>query len=417
MRVSTPEVAPPREVDPKAGQTLFTVAPGHFIYDERVLRTICAAHGFTRNVYGADRDFYERTEKADPLLAEKVAERLGSEVEVILLPPWRRVRFLARVTRHWYARQIGLQAQQLRPDVVHIHESGVLGLLVAWWVRRFVPGCRIIFDYHDWIPYELAHVVRQSRPLYAASMILTMPVLRRLARAVDTAVCISPGHAQWTRSELGIADTVIIQNVRPPTPPPVPPSGELKCELLFVGNVMRIRRLELMVDVLVRLRASGVDAVFKVLGEVMEPDYAEEVRAQARRHGVEEQVVFLGSFMGDRDLSAHVRRGSLGVVLALDDVVDSGINTIASANKFFSYLALGVPVLVEAPYANMVALATEHDVGVAFDSPDGAAAAAAVAWADPKGWDRMRENALGFVGEMNSDSYAPVLKRLYGRTG
>lgn len=394
--------------------TLLTVAPGHFVYDERVVRTVAAGRGFARSVYAVDHDMYEQMRRDDPLLAGRVADRLGAGVEVVLLPRWKRVRGLARATRHLYAYQIARQARDIRPDVVHVHEAGLLGVFVAWWVRRLVPGCRIIFDYHDWIPYEIAGLVRDSRPGYAAYMAAAMPVLRRLARAVDTAVCISPGHAEWTRRELGIRDTVVVQNVRPTPPPPLPlPQGELRRELVFVGNVMRIRRLELMVDVLAELRARGTDAVFRVFGTVMEPRYADEVRAYARERGVEEAVVFHGRYVGDAELAAHVRRGSLGVVLALDDRLGTGINRIASANKFFSCLALGMPALVEAPYENMVALAEGAGAGRAFDSAGSCADAALAAWNAPEAWDRMRRGALALAAEMNADAYRPLLERLY----
>jgi hypothetical protein len=145
----------------------------------------------------------------------------------------------------------------------------------------------------------------------------------------------------------------------------------------------------------------------------MEPAYADEVRAYARERGVEEALVFHGRYVGDRDLAGHVRRGSLGVVLALDDALDTGINRIASANKFFSCLALGMPVLVEAPYENMVELAQEAGAGRAFDSPAACADAAMAAWADLAAWDRMREGALALVAEMNADAYRPLLARLY----
>ncbi len=393
--------------------TLLTIAPGHFVYDERVLRTVMAGRRFARSVYAVDREMYEQMRRDDPGLPARAAERLGPGVELVLLPPWHRVRLLSRATRHLYAYHIARQAREIAPDVVHVHDAGLLGVLVAWWVRRLVPGCRIIFDYHDWIPFEIAGLVRESRPAYAAYMAATMPVLRRLARAVDTAVCVSPGHAAWTRDELGIRDTVVIQNVRPPVPaPPLAEGGPVR-ELMFVGNVMRIRRLELVVDVLAELRARGTDAVFRVFGAVMEEDYADEVRAYARERGVEEALVFHGRYVGDRELAGYVRRGSLGVVLALDDRLGTGINRIASANKLFSCLALGMPVLVEAPYENMVALTSASGAGRAFATPAACAGAAGAVWDDPAAWDAMRRGALALAAEMNADAYGPVLERLY----
>jgi glycosyltransferase involved in cell wall biosynthesis len=402
---SAAEGAAPRE-------TLLTIAPGHYVYDERVLRTVLVARRRYRCIYAVDHTLHRRAQREDPGLVRSIEDRLG-EVEIVLLPPWRPVRLAARATRHLYAIRIARQARAARPGVVHIHESGILGLLIAFWVRRMVPGCRIIFDYHDWIPYELALGVRSVRPLYRVVHAATLPVLRRLARSVDTAVCVSPGHAEWTREHLGIADAVVVQNVRPRMDPPPEAGGDLRRDLLYVGHVMRMRRVEVLLDVLSRLRARGIAARLHVHGELTEPGYVREVQELARSLGLEASVAFHGRFSGDYQLAERVVRGTIGVVLSHADVLDTGINAVTSANKFFSYLTMGVPVLVEAPYINMAEIAARSGAGASFASAEDCADAAVAIWETPGAWDSMRAGALAAAGEMNSAAAERTIETLY----
>lgn len=393
---------------------LLVMAPGHSVWDERVLRSVEVARRVHRCVLALDRALYAA---AGPQHVARVRERLGAEVEVVVLPSWPRVRGLARLTRYLYAHRIARQARALAPDVVHVHDTGILGLMVAARVRRALPRARIIFDYNDWIPFEVAALVRNVGALYGLAMRAWMPRLRRMARAVDVAVCISPPQAEWTERELGIRRTLVVQCVR--DAPTEAPFGrrEFRPQLVFAGHVMRMRRLELVVDVLALLRAQGTDAEFSVVGDVLEPAYADEVRAYARARGVEEHVTFHGRYHGDHELLPFLGPGALGLITPLEEKLPTGINRTVSANKFFSYMALGVPVLLDAQHENMAGIATAAGAGAVFTGTEGCAAAARAIWESPAAWERMSQAALQVARNMNSQTYDPVLESLYRDLG
>lgn len=413
--VSTGVHSPLREPmmrQPPHRPRLVAIAPGHNVWDERVLRTLDAARRQHECILGLDRELVAST-SADELARSRA--RLGDAVEIISLPHWPHARGVARFTRGLYARRIARQVEALSPDVLHIHESGILGLMVAERVRRRMPHARIIFDYHDWIPYEIANYVRQAKVPYRIATKLWMPRLRRMARAVDVAVCISPGHEQWTREALGIRRTIVVQNVRSVRSALPLGRADARQELVWVGHVMRIRRLELLVDVLARLRRDGVDAVLSLFGEVTEPGYAQELQERARDRGVAHWVAFHGHYRSDAELAGRLGPGAIGLHPGHPDPADTGISQITSSNKFFTYLALGLPVLMDASFENMLALAGE--AGVAFDGPGACAAAARRIWQEPGAWQRMSEVARGLQQVWNSEAALARLDDMYAEGG
>lgn len=390
---------------------LLLVAPGHNVWDERVLRTAQAGRRVHQCVLALDGPMFAATRPAD---VERARARLGGQVQMVPLPEWPRVRGLARAGRHLYASRIARQAASLAPDVVHVHESGILGLMIAARVRRVLPRARIVFDYHDWIPDEVASAVRNVPALYALDLRLWMARLRRMARAVDVAVCISPGQAEWTRRELGIPRTVVVQNVRDaPGAATAFGRGEFRPQLVWAGHVMRMRRLEFAIDVLAVLREGGTDAEFAVFGELTEPDYVDELRAYARTRGVEGQVRFHGRYQGDAELLRSIGPGGLGLTLGMQEKLPTGINRIASANKFFSYMAMGVPMLLDASFANMLEIAEQAGAGAAFHDVDTCVAAARGIWETPGQWRRMSEGARHLASTYSSETAVETLDALY----
>jgi len=146
---------------------------------------------------------------------------------------------------------------------------------------------------------------------------------------------------------------------------------------------------------------------------VTEPAYADEVRRYAQDRGVGASIVFHGRYGGDADLARLVGPGALGIATSVAEPIDTGINPIASANKFFSYMTLGVPMLLEAAYENMAEIAVTAGAGLAFGSVEECADAALRVWSTPGLWERMSRAALGVSERLNADVYEEVLEELY----
>ena len=91
---------------------LLVAAPGHNLWDERVLRTVRAGSRVHRCTLALDAETLAAARPAD---VQRARERLGDGVDLLPLPAWPRVRGLSRLTRHLYAHRIARQARALRP--------------------------------------------------------------------------------------------------------------------------------------------------------------------------------------------------------------------------------------------------------------------------------------------------------------
>ena len=134
---------------------------------------------------------------------------------------------------------------------------------------------------------------------------------------------------------------------------------------------------------------------------------------EAAERGLGDALVFHGRYAGDADLARLVGPGTLGIATSVPEPIDTGINPIASANKFFSYMTLGIPMLLEDTYENMAEIAVSAGAGLAFASAEACARAALRVWSTPGLWERMSRAARGVSDRLNADIYEELLEDLY----
>ena len=382
--------------------TIAIVAPVHWLGDWRVLRTARAAVAIAPTALYVERRF----------LADSRAEaRVPKGVVVRPIPDYPRTRLIWRLAVPRYAARVAATIAEARPRLVHVHDSGRLGLAVCAGTRRRLGDARIIFDYHDWIPIEVANACRQQRWLYDRYLPLVLALARRRARSADRLVATSAKHTELAAAQLGIARTLAIENVRPSVRVPPFDEARLTPTLLFAGAIMAVRGLETLVEALAAL-GGEVQAV--LCGSVDDPAYLRQVMGLAERLGVANRIRHVGAFTSDGDIRRQVRRGAIGTVFALaGQRWDSGFSAVASGNKLFSYLTIGVPALVAAEYENMVAIAEGGGAGYRFESAAALARAAERIWHTPGEWDRLSANARAVAERMNDETCTADLTALY----
>lgn len=389
------------------------VAPGHLVYDERVVRTVNIAKKYGYCYYLIDKEHYDNIQKKETAIAKMVKRKLGENINISPLPYWKKIRIISRFFKFLYAYRIAKQVKIINPDIVHIHECGSLGILISYLIKKFNVNSKIIFDYHDWIPFEVAKSVKGIETLYNIVLPLSLRWHKYLAKSIDITVCISDGQAKWTKKILDIPKIIVVQNVREPLNiERYRTKTKTRNRLIFIGNVMKIRRIEFAIDTVVNLNKMGLDVCLDICGHAPDRAYINTLRSYAKKAEIEDKVIFHGLYGNDQELLKIVGRGSIGIILGYESL-NTNIEKIASSNKFFSYLTLGVPVLIEKGFDNMIEIAGEGKACFSFNSVVDCTVKAKKIWDTNNLWERMSKNGLEIVTQMNSTAYFKKISNLY----
>lgn len=176
-------------------------------------------------------------------------------------------------------------------------------------------------------------------------------------------------RTRWGRRIGGvrrIAVAPIGANVEPPAAYARDASAR-DATLVAFGVVMPRRRLELAIDALAALRATGHGARLEIAGRVHDEAYAQALLARARGRGVAEHVALRGT-LAPAALSALFARAHVALHLARE-------GTIASSGSLLALLAHALPVVATEADGDDARLRAVVTSGGA----DGASLAAAIA--------------------------------------
>lgn len=253
-------------------------------------------------------------------------------------------------------------------DFVYIHASGIYGLVLAREVRGDNPRCRIVFDYRDSLAFELDYQLRKRRvgflfrPMSGAYPF----IIRRLLRAVDAVVGISERQlADLEAQSEGVLRKAVVPNLRA-FDADIDRNGvagadgaAVPISFAWIGQVMSGRDLLRVARWVSRLeRGHRLDVVGTVLSSALEL----AVRAE-----LGERVSFHGGYGDDAEIANKMPPRTIGVFLGWDDPQGTGINRIASPNKYFTYINLGFPVIVDRRVEPLAAELEEWGAGIAVN--------------------------------------------------
>lgn len=390
------------------------IAPGHTLFDERVNRTVRIAASVGKCYFVLDDTEINRN-ICHEIKDENTQKKIGNNVGIKFLPNKIGIRIISRIYTYIAAIKCAILVKKLSPDIVHIHESGTYGLKISYFVKILLPQSKIIFDYHDWIPYEIAGSCKHIYVLYKVVLAISMLFYRCLARSVDVFICISPGHAEWVKQKFLNKNIITIQNVRPKLSGINYDHQKFQPSIVFIGNVMRIRRIEIAINIIDKIREHRVHAGLEIHGmiKVGEETYCNELYEMIKIKRLEKLVKFHGRFKDDYDIYRKIAKGSIGIILSTPERFCTGIHQISSANKFFSFLSLGIPVFIERGLDNMISIIEKNNAGVAFSSPDDFVSKAIKIWANENLWDSMSFNALSVAKQMNDEEVLNTIQELY----
>jgi len=185
------------------------------------------------------------------------------------------------------------------------------------------------------------------------------------------------------------------------------PDARGRRRLVYVGTLVRVRRIDLLLDVLRRVRAAGSDAMLELVGDGPEPD-VRFLREEARRLGLAGHVRFTG-FLPPERAWAHIRRAEV----CLSPFRPSPILDSTSPTKVIEYLACGRPVVANR-HPDQAKVLGESGAGLVVDyDPQAFADAVLELLAEPERARAMGRRGVDYVGRHRS--YDQLSRRLEAR--
>ena len=177
-----------------------------------------------------------------------------------------------------------------------------------------------------------------------------------------------------------------------------------KLPLVYVGTLVRVRRIDFLIDMLKQVRQSLAEAVLVLVGDAPKADM-QFLRDHARENGLHGQVIFTG-FIPTVQAWAYIRAARV----CLSPFRPSPILRSASPTKLIEYLAWGRPAVAN-DHPDQTKVLAESGGGVAVDYDPNAFADAVVGLLR----DPARAREMGRLGQAyvrDHRSYAVLSRQL-----
>ena len=270
---------------------------------------------------------------------------------------------------------VGPVLDGLEPDVVHVHDVHLLGVVARSVARARTVGREVawLYDAHEWVPGLSRYGGRTARVIAAWAALE-----KRFIGEADAVITVSPPLAAALKARYHLAR-------RPGVVLNVPPLGARDAGarsvrvaagvpdgvplLVYSGGVQAARGVETAVEALVHLPEAHL-AVVAVPSVNTAPVAA--VRARAEQLGVASRLHVLPPVPPDQ-VSAFLSGADIGLI----PLRHYGSHEMALANKLFEYLHAQVPMVVSDCRAQ-TAFVTDHRVGEVHRAEDAEDLAAAV---------------------------------------
>ena len=252
---------------------------------------------------------------------------------------------------------VGKRLDELRPDVIHVHDVFMLGIAARAAHRAAVDGhlVKIIYDAHEYLPGVAAIPPRRV----AAYCDLE----KEFVRDADRVVTVSEPLAEWLRRDHNLErlpDVVLNAPIETPADADVTPIRDVVGLapdvplVVYGGGVNRARGLHTVVEALPAL--PGVHLAIVSRGNAV----TAELLDLAERLGVEDRVS-LAPYVHPELVPTYFESASVGV----SPLLRAPNHDIAVTNKFCEYIAAGLPIVTSDTPAQ-AELVQELDLGFVY---------------------------------------------------
>jgi hypothetical protein len=231
---------------------------------------------------------------------------------------------------------------------LYVHDSGIFGMLICWWWSKNKKVSSITFDYHDWLPWEISYQIRKiikSKKLIIFLSKLIHLFLKKLFKSmkITNLVGISLNQIYEFKKDFKISNTrdLIVPNTRKKIFAKKSTDNNEFNGVLWIGNIMKGRDLDILLTYLKEYNEqNNTDFYLYIIGNIYDKAYFKSLESQ-------EYIIYLNSFKNDLDIFEKIKSYNVaGFFYGWDDIYNTGINKIASPNKAYSYINLGIPTIM-----------------------------------------------------------------------
>lgn len=165
-----------------------------------------------------------------------------------------------------------------------------------------------------------------------------------------------------------------------------------------VGLIQRSKRQAFVLDVVRKLRETGIDAVGLFAGAVREPDYEKELKQQIRENGLENASILLGR---REDIPDMLKALSLLMIPSIEGLSLAGIEAMAAGTPVAACDVAGAKELIELSKA-----------GVLYEENNTQSAVSAILTIKENP-EEMRENGRAFSARASLPEYRRQLNAVF----
>ena len=264
---------------------------------------------------------------------------------------------------------LGSMLDQLRPDILHVHDVFMLGIASRAAQRAAIDGhlVKIIYDAHEYLP-GIAVVPPRRVAAYC-------DLEKEFIHEADRVVTVSEPLAEWLRRDHNLErlpDVILNAPVESPADAEVTPIRDVVGVppgvplLVYGGGVNQARGLHTIVQALPAL--PGVHFAIVSRGNSV----TEELLKLAEQLGIGDRVR-LAPYVDPEFVPRYLESATVGV----SPLLRAPNHDIAITNKFCEYIAAGLPIVTSDTPAQ-AQLVQALDLGVVYRAGDVADCASAI---------------------------------------
>ena len=325
------------------------IAPGHDQFDQRVCRSVQVLKELNCSV----DLFFEKHRVVDEILDSNVYAYNAIDIFSLLFG-----------FKSAFSSEMKLKVS--KADIIYIHDSGLYGLRLLRILLKLNSRAKVIFDYHDLVTWEVVHHFKKlSSNKYFLSFLayLAKKIFQKtywFRPKIDALIGITDSQLKHFEESFGYKRKIskcAIANTRPKIELQYGSKEiEPKLNLIWIGNVGLGRGFEDVVSMRDSIAKSSLvdckDINLTVFGKV----WGEQTFRSLN------DLDFRGSFRDDAEIYEKMPRTRLiAIFQGWDDPYNTKINEIASPNKVYSYLNLGIPFLINSKLTDFIEVANVPD--------------------------------------------------------